>query len=507
MQSTWADRLWGTHARRAYLFIASAILLFTCLGGREIWTQEHRWADIVSTMLAHRDFLHPMLNGSEYYDKPLLSYWMMAGLAMLMGKLSIWALRLPSVLAGMVAIGSIYSLGTTLVNRQVGLLAGWMLLTTFYFIFWARTSSTDMLNLGGTLLAVAWYFHTKSRLNGLNYTIFFLILAITALCKGLVGPVVACLAILPDIIPQQAWKKHLRVSFFLSMIPAAIVYVLPFLISTYVSNPTYHENGLMLVYQENILRYFQPFDHKGPLYTYFIFLPIYLLPWTCFFIPALYAAITQWKTLPPTSRWMGWALLLLFVFFTLSGSRRNYYVLPMVPFAILLTANWLATATWNRCAGKLAIVFFSLFFLVFDVLQPLFYAGGGMQTFAAELKAKLDDNKPWSNWKFVLLDPESKVRFYLNLPPDVPNYSVSNRSSQTATTLQTAWPFLTAAKQRTDTIFISRKEYAASLQQLLPNYTVVISSPHYGARLNHHQDNLPIALVPNQFIKKRSSHD
>ena len=34
------------------------------------------------------------------------------------------------------------------------------------------------------------------------------------------------------------------------------------------------------------LRYFQPFDHQGPIYTYFIYLPVYLLPWVVFFIPA-----------------------------------------------------------------------------------------------------------------------------------------------------------------------------------------------------------------------------
>ena len=135
MRRTCSELLWGKSARFVWLFIAAVVLLLTCLGSREIWTQEHRWTDIVYAMLYHQDYLHPRLNGVDYYDKPLLSYWFIAGLAKLLGGLSTWNIRLPSALAGLLAVWSIYSLGTTLKDRRLGLLAGWMLLTNFYFIF------------------------------------------------------------------------------------------------------------------------------------------------------------------------------------------------------------------------------------------------------------------------------------------------------------------------------------------------------------------------------------
>ena len=64
------------------------------------------------------------------------------------------------------------------------------------------------------------------------------------------------------------------------------------------------------------------------------------------------------------------SLLLLFVFFTLSGSRRNYYVLPVVPFAILMMGEWFlagADQLGQRLvwAGRLAVTFFLLMFLSF----------------------------------------------------------------------------------------------------------------------------------------------
>jgi 4-amino-4-deoxy-L-arabinose transferase-like glycosyltransferase len=499
MNKAWSERLWGSNAKFSYLFIAAVIMLFCFLGSREIWTQEHRWTDIVSAMFYYHDFLHPSLNGKEYYDKPLLSYWLIAGFSYLLG-FTAWAMRMPSALAGILAVWSIYKLGTHLKNKSLGLLAGWMLVTTFYVIFWARTSSADMLNMAGTLFAVAWYFAHKTQTRFFDYVVFFLILALTALCKGLVGPVVACLAILPDVLMKHEWKKHLRFKVILSMIPAAIIYALPFWASAHYGNTNYQENGLTLVYRENILRYFQPFDHKGPIYTYFIFLPVYLLPWTLFFIPALLTLKTRWKNMSANSKWLVWALLLLFIFFTISGSRRNYYVLPLVPFAILLTADWILAGleTWkrNRWAGYMTVFSFGIFFLFFCVGQWLYYAGGGMDNFARNLKQQVEQIKPWSQWNFVMLDPESKVRFYLQLSPEVKNYGIKVRGGQTADSLLQQWPFLHAANNTSNTIYISRQQYAEQLKVILKQYTLVEEQAGWGQKFMKNQKNLAIAFVP-----------
>src|SRR5580698_8661327 len=126
-----AELFWGKHSKALYLMMASILMLFLFLGSREIWTQEHRWADIVSGMFYRHDFLHPFLGESDYYDKQLLSYWLIAGFSTITGQFSTWAMRLPSALAGLLAIWSIYRLGTLLKDKRLGLLSGWLLLTTF----------------------------------------------------------------------------------------------------------------------------------------------------------------------------------------------------------------------------------------------------------------------------------------------------------------------------------------------------------------------------------------
>ncbi|MCD6039490.1 MAG: arnT 1 [Gammaproteobacteria bacterium] len=497
-----AELLWGKKARFSYLIFATLILLFGMLGSREIWTQEHRWADIVYTMFYHHDFLHPILDGHDYYDKPLLSYWLIAGFTTLCGKLTTGAMRLPSALAGLLAVSSIYWLGSHLKDKRLGLLAGWMLLTTFYFIFWARTSSADMLNMAGSLFAVAWYFAKKSKANLFDYTVFFLILALTALCKGLVGPVVAILVILPDVILQRSWKKHLQWRVVVAVLIALIIYILPFWASAHFSRENYGANGFYEVYRENMMRYFQPFDHKGPFYTYFIYLPIYLLPWTFFFIPALFYLKPRWSSLSSHAKWMVLSTLILFLFFTLSGSRRSYYVLPIVPFAILLTADWILSGRdltkrflW---AGRVAALFFVLWVSNFIVVQPLYYSQASMEDFSADLQAIATQIKPASKWKFVLLDPESKVRFYLHLSPEIINESVvGNREEQTQTTLLKTWPILRHPPQ--DTILISRKMYLPLLKEILKGYVIVENKPGFIKKvLKVSDENATVAFIPKR---------
>lgn len=493
MLTTLTNRLWGKQARLSHLLAAAVVLLLGSLGTHDLWTQEHRWADIVSQMFYTGDFLHPWLNGQPYYDKPLLSYWLISGFAIFFGKLSTWSLRLPSAIAGIIAVYAIYALGRRLKNRELGLLSGWMLLTTWYFLFWARTSSADMLNMAGTLAAVSWYFAVKSKPRFINYFIFYLIIVLTALCKGLIAPVVVFLVIAPDFLTNNEWRRHLRPSLFLAAIPAILLYLLPFWASAHTGGDTYQQNGLSLVWRENVLRYFQPFDHKGPIYTYFIYLPVYLLPWTVFFIPAL-ASFRK--------RLMNWSILLLFLFLTLSGSRRNYYILPVVPFALLMTADWIQAngraALRYRLAGGVAITAFVGFFMLFVVIQPYYYKTGSLDAFAAAVRQDAEKRHPWSEWQVVLLDPQSKLRFYLGLRPDTPLHEIGggDRASMTEAGLRKAWGPVLSDRYARPTLYISRTAWTTPLSKLLgPKYHIVENKHIWQSQTDTNQ---AVAFIPDK---------
>jgi len=57
---------------------AACLLLFWAVGYRGLWGPEGRWAEIVREMFLKGDFFHPTINGEPYFDKPLLTYWVIA---------------------------------------------------------------------------------------------------------------------------------------------------------------------------------------------------------------------------------------------------------------------------------------------------------------------------------------------------------------------------------------------------------------------------------------------
>jgi 4-amino-4-deoxy-L-arabinose transferase-like glycosyltransferase len=508
-KKSFIELLWDERNGIKWLLFFSALLLLTMLGARELWTQEWRWANISWNMMFSGDYFHPYLAGAPYYDKPLLSYWVMIAFAHVLNGLSTWSLRLPAALSGILAIFCTYRLGTLLVSKRMGLVAGWMLLTSFYFIFWARTANSDMFNVAGIMLATMWYFERREKPGFVSYSIFFLVLAVSALFKGLIAPVTVVLAILPDLLVKQNWKKHLRFSLLPALIPAALIYAAPFIISSHIGGAHYGENGFYEVYRENILRYFQPFDHEDPIYCYFIYLPAYMFPWALFFIPALFALRKRWGQMSDGSRWMVWSTLIIFLFLTLSGSRRNYYVLPLVPFATLLTADWIAASFVNqvkrlRLAAYTIIASYLLLFTYFDILEPIYYSNGGLPPFVRDVQKAATTIRPWAQWNILFLDTENKLTLYiqpekpitiLEIPNKTPQGKRISRKEYTGAQLVKVWPQI--LQHQPNTILVSRKLYLEKLQPYLKNYKVIAAQPSLGVRLLHQDDSYePVAFIP-----------
>lgn len=365
-------------------WLAATLILFLHLGSAMTMQSEDRWLEIAREMLLSGDIWRPALNGMTYFDKPLLSYWLELAAMPLTGGLNEWALRLPSALAALLVLGATISLGKRLwPEEDTGRLAGWILLTCFGFIQWGRLGEADMENVAATTLAIAWYWRCRDleRVRFGNYLLLYLIMAVGAHCKGLVAFVVPLLAIFVDIVRQQRWRAHVNVRHVAAMALALAVYLLPFVLAALNggvsgSAPTVAtatpENahglaGLALVFRENIVRYVAPFDHQGPIYTYLIAVPQLMFPWTFVLIAALIWGIRQSRNtlsanatetagaLPSAAantRWVLFATAAIFVFFTLSGSRRNYYILPLLPYCALLTAKFLHDAADSALARR-----------------------------------------------------------------------------------------------------------------------------------------------------------
>ncbi|MGC2444769.1 MAG: glycosyltransferase family 39 protein [Candidatus Binatus sp.] len=351
--------------RAGCVLILAAILFFARLGARALWSSEFRWAEIAREMLVTHNYFWPTINGRVYYDKPLGSYWLVIFSTPFTGGLNEAATRLPSAIAGLLAVLLLMILVRRFYDARTAILAGVILATSFSFVFFSRDASADVETITGELAALLLFNHNEERGGGLWVVGLWLIMAATSLTKGLLGfalPLLvigaySCLRdgwaqlfreILHGSVADRLRKLVARNRWFFNWYTVAgvavggFVYYLPFEISARMMGT---QKGLAMVYRENVVRFFHPFDHRGPIYLYVYVIFGLMAPWSALLPAALVETHSLRRADAEPARADRFALVYFwatFIFFTLSGSRRSYYILPILPAAAILVARTLA---------------------------------------------------------------------------------------------------------------------------------------------------------------------
>jgi len=351
------------------------ILFFTRLGTRALWSSEFRWAEIAREMLTTHNYFWPTINGRVYYDKPLGSYWLVVWSTWVTGGMNEAAARLPCAIAGLLAVAFVMLLAKRLYDRRTAVFAGIILATSFSFVFFSRHASADVETLTGELAALLLFLRHEQHQDGWWVVGLWIVMALTSLTKGLLGFVLPIMTIgvysllatgwtdLSDYLltgPLSAriqwivdrnrwlfnWKSVIAIALGLA------IYYAPFSISHQAQGS---EKGLQMVWRENVVRFFRPFDHRGPIYLYTYVIFALMAPWSIL-LPAALTEMHKRRSLeeePAKSDRFSlvyfWAT---FIFFTISGSRRSYYLLPILPAGALIVARLLATrelySMWAR---------------------------------------------------------------------------------------------------------------------------------------------------------------
>ena len=105
-------------------------------------------------MVESGDWVIPRYEGQPFFDKPILSYWLMAGAMSGLGA-GPGAARLVPVAAAIGVVLATAWLGTILFDRRSALAGGLVLATTLAFLSFGRVAMSDMLLALWTTLAVA----------------------------------------------------------------------------------------------------------------------------------------------------------------------------------------------------------------------------------------------------------------------------------------------------------------------------------------------------------------
>ena len=373
------------------LWICAGFLLIGNLGVAPVNGSESRWLEVVREMFLTGDYLHPTINFDPYFDKPLLGYWTIVMTSIFNSKVvTEFTARLPSALAALATLAAMISIVKRLWSTEIARLSAWIFLTFYSFAFWGRLGEADMVNLAFCTGAVAWYFAHREERSFPGYLGFFLLCFVGAHAKGMATVAVPVLAVGIDMLLLKKLKYHFNWKSLLALAIGVCVYLIPFELSRMIApavapstqnlidcDGTLKTSGISLAIRENIIRYFAPFDHDDEgFYIYLIHIPRLTIPWSPVLILAVIDAFRRRKSLTQPEKWLCWTMIAIFLFFSISGSRRHYYILPILPYCAILTALFVDRQAMDLWVEKTKRVILWLFrFLPMEALFLCIFFG------------------------------------------------------------------------------------------------------------------------------------
>jgi len=339
-------------------FLATAITYFFGLDLPLLGPDEPRYAQVAREMYERNDFITPTLGGFEWFEKPALLYWLQILSYSIYG-VSEFAARFGSAVFGLLIVLSLWFFGK--ITSKNSEFANWLALisaTSIGLLVFARAASFDIILTFPITASLVCFFAAASSLENqapessksIKFLLgFYFFAGVALLAKGLVG------IIFPLLIPALFYLLRRKIPpriILISLLPGIII---TFLVASLWYFPMYERHGWKFIDEFIIQHHFQRYTsnkylHPQPFWFFWLVLPLMTLPWTPFFLLSIWNFLKDFKSTPESSSkpldyqaelfafcW----LIVPLIFFSFSGSKLPGYILPSLPAASILTANYL----------------------------------------------------------------------------------------------------------------------------------------------------------------------
>jgi dolichol-phosphate mannosyltransferase len=324
-----AGGLWGA---LSFVVVLTVLLFFCRLHTPLMEPEEVRYAEVPRQMLAADRWVVPVLHGQDYLDKPPLFYWLVMGCYRVFG-VHDWAARLVPGLAGVLTVAVVYGWGRRTLGPRAALAAALVLCLTPEFVYRGRMVTLNgLLGLWTTAALAAG--HVARAGPRLRWGWWLAAGAATGLGLLTKGPV--ALALVAPPLAVAGWLDHrlarVGVRGWAGFLAAALAVAGPWYAAVAARCPEFV--GYFFWFH-NVVRFAAPFDHAKPAWFYLPQLLLGLMPWTLLLVPlARLLARRRWSAAVRRPAGLGVALLAAgwgVLFFSLAGSKRPVYVVPVLP--------------------------------------------------------------------------------------------------------------------------------------------------------------------------------
>ncbi|HUF49014.1 MAG TPA: glycosyltransferase family 39 protein, partial [Vicinamibacterales bacterium] len=337
-------------------------VLFVALGANSIWdANEAFYVETPRQMVLSGDYLTPSFNDAHRLNKPVLNYWIVAGLYQAFG-ISVEVERVGIAIGAAAIVFATFLVGRALSSTATGILAALVVITAPRFVFWSRRIFIDIYITMFMAVALSAFVlaerHPERRRRYLM--LMWVAIGLGTLTKGPVALVLPAVVAGLWLLAERRLADLRRMMIVPGLAVVAAI-VAPWYVALYL------EHGWEPVHAffvgENVGRFTSAMasDRRGPLF-YVPVLLTDLFPWApLVIVPLVVGALSVLGRTTPaamsaTGRLLWWWIVVIVGAFSLSETKQDLYIFPVVPAVAALVANALLRPAGDRAGRAMTFV-------------------------------------------------------------------------------------------------------------------------------------------------------
>ena len=342
-----------------FWLLVVAAALFINLGAYPLYdADEGRNGEVGREMAATNDYVMPRIDGMPYLDKPIVYFAAEAAAMEVLGPTEL-AARLPAYLFTLLTALIVFLFARRVWGEEEALIAAIAFISMPLTLAFARTVIFDSaLTFFMTAATMAFYFAVESgapapspaplrrkrRSSTFWSAIAWASIALGVLTKGPVAIAVPLLIAIPYAIKRKAFRALWSVVGLVLF----VVIIAPWVWAVSQVVPDFLHYVLVTETAQRLAT--KALKRTGPPWYFIPYVVGGSLPW---FIPA---ALGFRRVKDATYAWL-W-ILIPFLFFSISQSKRPQYILPVMPAIALAAARFWTTDERRTIAARIAATVF-----------------------------------------------------------------------------------------------------------------------------------------------------
>lgn len=348
------------------LFIVSFIGLFIPL----MEVDATQYASMSLELLQSNSILQFTDLGKPYLDKPPLLFWVSSIFISLLGNTTV-AFKLGSFIMAWCSVYFLYRFVLLYYKKNIAQLAAVIYAGNVAFILFTNDIRTDTLLISFVLLSIWQFAEYLKTYKTVNFIIASIAVGFAMLAKGPIGIVVPALALTPHVLLTSNYKAIF--SWKPLLMPLVVFLVLsPMLLGLY---QQFGMHGIRFYFWEQSFGRItgeNVWQNDASKFYFLHNIAWAFIPYTFFLIIALIKCFLYFGNLKEHISFFG--LILPFIALSFSQYKLPHYIYIVIPFASILTANFIEEWTTNKQTSWLNYFLFAIQYILILALLILPYA-------------------------------------------------------------------------------------------------------------------------------------